>query len=94
MRLVISIDPFQGFLLDLANGFPRFEEIDDLSLEQTGCAFGQSIVIGSPDTANRGVDPGLGQPLGVSDLQVLSALDWYLLVDGLVQSIENKAGRH
>ena len=72
-RLVIPIDPFQCFPLDLANRFPRPEELDDLGLEQTDCAFGQSIVIGIPDAAHRGVDPGFGQPLGVSDRQVLAA---------------------
>lgn len=48
-RLVIPVDPLQGFPLDLTHGFPRAEELDDLGLEQADDAFSQSVVIGITD---------------------------------------------
>lgn len=47
----MPVDPFQGFPLDLANGFLDAEELDDLSFGQADDAFGQSIVIGISDAA-------------------------------------------
>lgn len=102
--VVIPVDPLQCFPPDLADRFPSAEELDHLGLEQADDAFGQSIVIGIPDTADRGVDPRLSQPLGVSDRQVLAAsvavmdqlvrLRWCPLADGLVQGIQHETGRH
>ena len=67
-------------------------------------AFGERVVIGIADTADRGVDACLGQPLGVADRQVLAAsvtiMDQLLrlarraLADGLVQGVEHEAGCH
>lgn len=39
VRLVIPVDPFQGFPFDLTDGLPGSEELDDLGLEQTNDAF-------------------------------------------------------
>lgn len=69
--VVILVDPLQCFLLDLPDRFPRAEEVDHPGLEQADDAFGKSIVIGLPHTADRGVDPRLRQPLGVSGRQLL-----------------------
>ena len=52
--VVIPVDPFQGFPFDLTNRLPGAEELDDLGLEQADDAFGQSIVIGISDAADRG----------------------------------------
>ena len=103
-RLVIPVDPLQGFPLDLTHGFPRAEELDDLGLEQADDAFSQSVVIGITDAADRGVDARLGQPLGISDREILAApvavmdqlvsLGRRALADGLIQSVEDETGGH
>ena len=69
----MPVDPFQRFPLDLADGRPGSEDLDDLGLERADEAFGERIVPGMPDAAGRDVDPGLGQPLGVSDRQIVTA---------------------
>ena len=66
-RVIIPVDPFQGFPFDVANGLPRAEELDDLGLEQADDAFGEGVVIGISD------DAGLCEPLSVSDRQILAA---------------------
>lgn len=64
---VVPVDPFQGFPFDLSHRLPWAEEVDDLGLEQADDAFGQSVVIGISDAADRGIDPGFRQPFGVLD---------------------------
>ena len=103
-RLVIPVHPFECFPFDLTNRLPGSEELDDLGLEQADDAFGERIVIGILDAADRGVDPGLGQPFGVADRQILTAavramdqlicLRWGSLIDSLVWRIENETRAH
>lgn len=60
--------------------------------------------MGIPDIADRGIDACLSQSLGVSDRQILTAavavvdqpvsLGRRPLADGLVQGVEDEAGRH
>ena len=57
--VVIPVDPFQGFPFDLTNRLPGAEEFDDLGLEQADDAFGEGIIIGISDAADRGIDAGL-----------------------------------
>lgn len=64
--VVIPVDPFEGFPLDLADGFPGAEELDGLGLEEAHDAFGEGIVIGIPDAADRSVDTGLSVTLELS----------------------------
>ena len=68
---VVPVDPFQGFPFDLSHRLPRPEEVAHLGLEEANDAFGQGVVVAVPDATDRGVDPGLCQPLCVFDLQVL-----------------------
>ena len=94
----------QGFPFDLTHALLRSEELDDLGLEKADDAFGQGVVIGVPDAADRGVDACLSQPLGVSDRQILAAsiammdqvvgLARRALADGLVQGVEHETGGH
>ena len=63
----------QGFPFDLGDRFPGAEELDDLGLEQADHGLGQGIVIAVAYAANRGVDAGIGEALGVADRQVLAA---------------------
>ena len=65
--------PFQGFPFNLARRLLRTEEVDDLCLDQADDAFGQSVVVGISDAADRRIDPRLSQPLCVFDRQVLAA---------------------
>ena len=66
--VVIPVDPFQGFPLDLANGFPGAEELDDLGFEQADDAFGQSIVIGISD-GRRGT-PSVRVTMAATDVSM------------------------
>ena len=59
-RLVIPIDPLEGFPFTWTDRFLRSEEFDDLGLEQADDAFGQGVV-----AAPRGLEASLSQPLRV-----------------------------
>ena len=73
-RVVIPVDPFQGFPFDLTNRLPGSKERMTLGLEQADDAFRGGIVMqGIPDAADGCVDTRLCQSLGVSDRQVLAA---------------------
>ena len=69
--VVIPVDPFQRFPFNLAHRFPRADLVDHLGFEQANHAFGQGVVIGVTDCADREIDLGLGQALGAFDRQVL-----------------------
>ena len=66
--VVIPVDPFQGFPLDLANGFPGAEKLDDLGFEQADDAFGQSIVIGLSD--GRRETPSVRVTMAATDVSM------------------------
>jgi hypothetical protein len=90
----------------LANRLPGAKKLDHLRLEEADDAFGQGVVVGVPDAADRGVDACFGQPFGVSDRQVLApavaVMDQLVrlgrrpLADSLVQGIEDgeRSARH
>jgi len=71
--VVVPVDPFQGFPLDLAHGLPGAEEVDHLGFEQADDALCQGIVVGIANAADRGINPSISQPLGILDRQVLAA---------------------
>ena len=52
-RIGVPVDPFQGFPSGPRHGFPRFGEVDDLSLEPTDGAFGEGVVVAVADAANE-----------------------------------------
>ena len=72
--------------------------------EEADDAFSQGVVVTVTDAADRGVDAGVSEPLGVSDRQVLAAaiavmdqlvsLGRRSLADGLVQCIQDETSRH
>ena len=75
--------------------------MDDLGLVEAVDGLGQGVVIAVADTADRRLDAGLGEALGVLDRQVLAAAiavmdeaaaDWPAFVDRLLQGIEDEAG--
>lgn len=71
--IVEPVDPFQRGVFDSFEGSPRASPVDQLSLVKTIDSFGQSIVIAVTDAANRRLDPGFGQALGVLDREILAA---------------------
>jgi hypothetical protein len=45
--------------------------VDYLGLFEADEGLGEGVVVAIADAADRGLDTGLGQPLGVADRQVL-----------------------
>ena len=76
--------------------------MDDLSLVEAVDCLGQSVVIAVADPANRGLDPGLGEALGVLDGHILrpavammdepAPMGRPTIVKRLFQGIEDEAG--
>ena len=69
--VVEPVDPFGGGEFDLLDGPPGLAWFDQLGLVQAVDRFGQGVVIGAADRADRGLDPGVGEPLGEPDRSVL-----------------------
>ena len=72
--VVEPVHPFEGGELDGVQRAPGPAAADDLGPEQADDALGQSIVVAVADAADRGLDAGLGQALGVADRDVLGDL--------------------
>ena len=69
--VVIPIDPFEGFPLDVTLGFPWPDLVVHLGLEEADDAFSQGVVIGVTDRSDWRVDLGLGQARSILDRQIL-----------------------
>src|SRR5262249_57465400 len=69
--VVEPVDPGERGELDLLRMPPRPLRPDDLGLVEADHRFGQGIVVGVADAANRGLDAGRSEPLGVANRQVL-----------------------
>ena len=78
--VVEPIHPFEGSELPCLGMAPGAAPADHLSLEQADDRLGESIVEAVADAADRGLDAGVGQPLGVADRDILAALDALLFV--------------
>jgi hypothetical protein len=63
--VVEPIHPFQGRELDGLEAAPWPAPMDHLSLVETVDGFGESVVIGISDTADRRLDTSFSQALGV-----------------------------
>ena len=68
--IVKPVNPFQRRVLDGIECAPRSARVDHFGLEQADDGLGERVVVGVADAADRGLDAGLGQPLGVADRQV------------------------
>jgi hypothetical protein len=75
-RFVEPVNPFEGGELDGLEGTPQSAPMDQLDLEETDDDFSKGIVVRIADTADRGFDAGLGEPLRVADRHVLGGFKW------------------
>jgi hypothetical protein len=98
--VVEPVHPFEGGVLDRLQGSPRATAPDDLSLEQADDGLCEGVVVAVADAPDRGLDPGLQEPFGVPDADVLPApvammgqatLRRTTVVQGLFQGVEDKA---
>ena len=64
--------PVESGELDIVDSLPRAVLSNDLGLVQADHRFGQRVVIGIAPASNRGLDPVFGEPLRVSDRQILA----------------------
>lgn len=74
--------PFQRGVVHGFPGPPGRPTVNQLGLVQPVDGFGQCVVIAVTTAADRGLDAGLGQSLGVANGQVLRAPDGLLKVKG------------
>ena len=71
--IVEPVHPFEGRELDGLEVAPRAASMDDLGLVETVDRFGEGVVVTVADAADRRLDPGFGQALGVLDRDILGA---------------------
>ena len=69
--VVEPVDPLQRGELDGLQAAPRATPVYHLGLEQAVDRFGEGVVVGVADAADRGFDPGLGETFGVAQRKVL-----------------------
>ncbi|EAA20200.1 hypothetical protein, partial [Plasmodium yoelii yoelii] len=96
--------PFQGGEFDGLPALPGCSAVDRLGLVQAVDGFGQGVVIAVATASDGGLDPGLGQALGIADGDVLRAsvavvnqgIGAFRLpgVQGLLQCVQDEVGPH
>jgi len=100
--MVEPVDPFEGRVFHRFERSPGSTAMDDLGLVEAVDRLGQSVVVAVADAANRGLDPGFGEALGVLYGHVLRApiammveaapMGRPAIVKRLFQGIEDEAG--
>ena len=65
--VVEPVHPLEGRELDGLEVAPRSSSMDDLNLVEAVDRFGEGIVVRVADAADRRLDPGFGETLGVLD---------------------------
>jgi len=71
--VVEPVHPFEGSELHRLERAPRPAPMDDLGLIEAIDRLGEGIVVAVADTADRRLDAGLGEALGIFDRDVLHA---------------------
>ena len=99
---VEPVDPFERGELDSFERAPGPSPVDYLGLIESVDRFGERIVIAVADTADGGHEPGLGEPFGIFDRDILHAAigvmdeaaagDGFAIMNSLFQSIQNETG--
>ena len=74
--VVEPVDPFEGGELDGLEAAPWSPPMDYLSLVETVDGFGESVVIGISDAADRRFNTSFSQALSVLDGYVLGGFKW------------------
>ena len=69
--VVVPVDVVQGGEFDLLSDALRPAGLDQFGLVQADYRFGQGVVVGVADGADRGLDAGGGQPVGERDRRIL-----------------------
>ena len=93
-------DPLEGGKLHVFQPAPRAAAPDHFRLEESDHRFSQGVVVAVSSAAHRGLDPGLGQPLGVANAEELRPASAMMdqafgpslrpLTDGLLQGIQSE----
>ena len=71
--IVEPVDPYESGEFHRLGTAPRATPVDHLGLEQAVDGFGERIVVAVTDTADRRLNPGLGQALRIANGDVLGA---------------------
>ena len=66
LPLVVPVQPFQGFPIEVSSRFQRIEVIDDLRLDQSDDGFGQGVVLAVAEANGQHVNSSLAEPFRVS----------------------------
>jgi hypothetical protein len=74
--VIEPIDPRERRELDGVDAAPGTSSSDDLRLEKADDRLGQGVVVGVADAADRALDAGGSEALGVADRQVLLEFKW------------------
>lgn len=69
--MVEPVDPLERGIFDGFEAAPRSTPVDHLGLVKTVDRLGQSVVVAIFDAADRRLNPGFGEALGVVDGHVL-----------------------
>ena len=99
--MVEPVDPFERGVLDGFEVAPRPPPVDHLGLVEAVDRLGQSVVVTVADAADRRLDAGLGEALGVLDRHVLrpavammnqaATVNGPTIVKRLLESIQDEA---
>ena len=102
LPVVEPLHPFERGVLDGFEGPPGSASMDDLGLVEAVDRLGQGVVVAVADAADRWLDPGLGETLGIFDRDILAAAIAVVnepapmcrpaIMKGLFQRIEDEAG--
>jgi hypothetical protein len=100
--MIEPVDPLERRILDGFEAAPWSTAMDDLGFVEPVDRLGQSVVVAVADAADRGLDPGLGEALGVLDKHILrpavammdeaAPMGRPAIVKRLLQGIEDEAG--
>ena len=71
--IVEPVDPFQRCELDGLQAAPWPAPVNHLGLEEADHRLGERVIVAVADAADRRLDTGLSQTLGVFDREVLDA---------------------
>ena len=75
--MVEPVHVLEGGVLDLVEVLPRSAFVDEFCLVQADDGFGEGVIVGIPNRADRWFDAGLGEPVRVTNGQILGGFNWW-----------------